>query len=178
MSEEVQIALAGNPHVGKSTIFNALTGARQHVGNRPGKTVAKKAGTLRLDDCNVTIVDLPGTYSLSACSLEEQIARDYIMRSRPSLVINVVDSCNLERNLYLTAQLLDAGTPLLLALNMIDIAGERSISIDSERMQQRLGMPVVALAANRGHGIGELRRTLIRMLVQRQQLYLAREIAA
>lgn len=178
MSEEVQIALAGNPNVGKSTIFNALTGARQHVGNWPGKTVEKKAGTLRLDGQKVTVVDLPGTYSLSAYSLEEQIARDYIVRSRPSLVINVIDSCNLERNLYLTAQLLDTGTPLLLALNMVDMAGERSISIDTERMQQRLGMPVVALAASRGQGIMELRHTLVSMLVQQQKLQFAREFAA
>lgn len=178
MSEELQIALAGNPNVGKSTIFNALTGSRQHVGNWPGKTVEKKAGTLKLDTNCVTVVDLPGTYSLSAYSLEEQIARDFIVRGRPALVINVVDSCNLERNLYLTAQLLDTGTPLLLALNMVDMAAERSITINTSRMEQLLGVPVVALAASRGQGIVELRQALIRMLSQQRQTHLAREYAA
>lgn len=102
---EVTIALAGNPNVGKSTVFNALTGMHQHVGNWPGKTVERKEGRLILGDRQITVVDLPGTYSLAARSLEEQIARDFIVRERPDAVVNVLDAANLERNLYLTAQL-------------------------------------------------------------------------
>jgi ferrous iron transport protein B len=168
------VALAGNPNVGKSTIFNALTGAHQHVGNWPGKTVEQKAGTLKLAERVIRIVDLPGTYSLSAYSLEEQIARDFIVLERPALVINVVDATNLERNLYLTAQLLDTGTPLILALNMLDVARERQLQIDTAQLAQALGgIPVVELAARQGMGIAQLRQILATTLDQLHPLALA-----
>ena len=111
---EITIALAGNPNAGKSTIFNALTGARQHVGNWPGKTVQKKEGLFRYNNLDMKVVDLPGTYSLSAYSMEEQVARDFIVKDKPSLVINVADAGNLERNLYLTTQILETGAPTIL----------------------------------------------------------------
>lgn len=165
MSAGLTIALAGNPNVGKSTIFNALTGSRQHVGNWPGKTVEKKAGTLKLGGQTITVVDLPGTYSLSAYSLEEQIARDFVVMERPALVVNVVDATNLERNLYLTAQLLDTGAPLLIALNMLDMARERAITVDAAQLSRLLdGLPVIPMAASRGDGLPELKRALAEQL--------------
>lgn len=160
-ASQLTIALAGNPNVGKSTIFNALTGGRQHVGNWPGKTVQKKAGALQLGDLTVTIVDLPGAYSLSAYSPEEQIARDFVINERPAVVVHVVDATNLERNLYLTAQLLDTEVELVIALNMCDMARERGLAIDPAGLSAALGgVPVVALAASRGQGIDELKRAV------------------
>jgi ferrous iron transport protein B len=120
----VTIALAGNPNAGKSTIFNALTGAHQHVANWPGKTVEKKEGSFTYRDLDITVVDLPGAYSLSAYSLEEQLARDFIIREKPAVVVNVIDSA-LERNLYLTTQILEIGVPMIIVLNMMDMAGQR-----------------------------------------------------
>lgn len=167
MKDELTIALAGNPNVGKSTIFNALTGSRQHVGNWPGKTVEQKAGTLKLGDRAITVVDLPGTYSLSAYSLEEEIARDFIVTARPALVINVVDATNLERNLYLTAQLLDTGTPLLIVLNMLDMARERKLEIDAAQLSRALdGAPVVAMTASQGKGFDSLKQAISALLQQ------------
>ncbi len=161
MTTDLTIALAGNPNVGKSTLFNALTGLRQHVGNWPGKTVEKKAGTLMLGDRSITVVDLPGTYSLSAYSLEEQIARDFIVQEQPALVVHILDATNLERNLYLTAQLLDTGTPLVLALNMMDMARERKLQIDAAQLSHALdGVPVVEMTASQGKGIDSLKQAL------------------
>ncbi len=124
------VALAGNPNAGKSTIFNALTGGRQHVGNWPGKTVDVKSGSVRWNGGQVTLVDLPGTYSLSAHSLEEVIARDFILEERPDAAIVVADATNLERNLYLAVQVLELGVPVALALNMMDRAEAEGIVID------------------------------------------------
>ena len=151
------IALAGNPNAGKSTIFNALTGETQHVGNWPGKTVAKKEGSFQIGDLPVTVVDLPGAYSLAAYSPEEVIARDFILQARPSLVITVVDAANLERNLYLTVQVLELGAPVIIVLNMTDLAAERGITIDTDRLSQELGAPVVTAVASQGKGLDELR---------------------
>ena len=151
------IALAGNPNAGKSTIFNALTGARQHVGNWPGKTVEKKEGVCEYDGREIKVVDLPGTYSLTAYSLEEVIARDYIIEDKPDVVIDVVDAANLERNLYLAVQILELGAPLVIALNMSDVADSRGLRIATEKLSQGLnGTPVVRTVANRGKGIAEL----------------------
>jgi len=151
------IALAGNPNAGKSTIFNALTGANQHVGNWPGKTVAKKEGIFQIGDLTVTVVDLPGAYSLTAYSPEEVIARDFILQERPSLVVTVVDAANLERNLYLTVQVLELGAPVIIVLNMSDLATERGIKIDTARLSQELGAPVITAVASQGKGLDELR---------------------
>jgi ferrous iron transport protein B len=179
MTHTFTIALAGNPNVGKSTIFNALTGSRQHVGNWPGKTVEKKSGTFKLGDQVITVVDLPGTYSLSAYSLEEQIARDFIVTEQPALVVHVVDATNLERNLYLTAQLLDTGMPLVLALNMLDMARERKLDIDAGHLSRALdGVPVVEMAASQGKGFDSLKQALAAVLEQLREPQPAMELSA
>ncbi len=179
MSTEFTIALAGNPNVGKSTIFNALTGSRQHVGNWPGKTVEQKSGALKLGEQSITVVDLPGTYSLSAYSLEEQIARDFIVTERPALVVHVVDATNLERNLYLTAQLLDTGTPLTVALNMMDMARERKLDIDAAQLSHALnGVPVVEMAASQGKGFDSLKQALSAVLHNLREPQQALELSA
>lgn len=155
------IALAGNPNAGKSTIFNALTGSSQHVGNWPGKTVAKKEGTFQEGEYEITIIDLPGSYSLTAYSPEEMITRDFIINERPHLVVTVVDAANLERNLYLTIQVLELGAPAVIALNMSDVARERGITIDSERLGQELGAQVISTVASQGEGIRQLKAAVV-----------------
>jgi ferrous iron transport protein B len=151
------IALAGNPNVGKSTLFNALTGSRQHVGNWPGKTVEKKSGNLQIGEEKIRVVDLPGTYSLTAYSIEEIIARDFIVNEDPTAVIAVVNAANLDRNLYLVTQLIELGIPVIVALNMTDVARKRGISISLEGLSARLGgIPVVETVGNRSQGIADL----------------------
>ena len=158
---DLRVALAGNPNVGKSTVFNALTGARQHVGNWPGKTVEKKEGVLKYDGLSFSVIDLPGTYSLSAYSPEEQIARDYIVKEKPGVVVNVVDAASMERNLYLTAQILETGIPLIIALNMEDVADSRGLEIDAQKLSELLGgVPVIPMVASRDRGIRELKATI------------------
>ncbi|MCR5757918.1 MAG: ferrous iron transport protein B [Selenomonas sp.] len=137
------VALTGNPNVGKSTIFNELTGARQKIGNWPGVTVDKKVGYVRHNDRAISIVDLPGTYSINARSPEEKIVIDYLLNNKLDLVVDVVDSSNIERNLFLTIQLLEQGIPLLIDLNMKDDAERRGVKIDCRKMEEALGMPVV-----------------------------------
>ena len=146
------IALAGNPNSGKTTLFNALTGARQHVGNYPGVTVEKKQGVYMGKDVRLNIVDLPGTYSLTAYSLEEVVARDFLVQERPALVVNIVDASNLERNLYLTLQFMEMGVPVCIALNMMDVAENRGIVIDTDRLASLLGVPVIQTVARTGRG--------------------------
>lgn len=146
------IALAGNPNAGKTTLFNALTGARQHVGNYPGVTVEKKEGTYIGKDHQVHIVDLPGTYSLTAYSLEEVVARDFLVNDKPAAAINIVDASNLERNLYLTVQFLELGIPICIALNMMDVAESRGIQIDHEKLTALMGPPVIPTVARSGKG--------------------------
>lgn len=162
-SSEYLIALAGNPNCGKTTLFNAITGARQHVGNYPGITVEKKEGFHLFDGNKLRLVDLPGTYSLTAYSMEELVARDFLVHERPQLVINIVDASNLERNLYLTLQLLELGIPVVLALNMIDAAANRGIEIDVEELSKRLQISVVATVARSGQGKETLLRTAAEM---------------
>jgi ferrous iron transport protein B len=154
---DLTIALAGNPNAGKTTIFNALTGLRQHTGNWPGKTVEKKEGEIEHEGRTINIVDLPGTYSLTAYSPEEIIARDFIIEQRPDVVINVVDATNLERNLYLTVQILELDVPVVLALNMTDDLHRDGAKINVDLRSQLLGdIPVVQTAANKGKGISQL----------------------
>jgi ferrous iron transport protein B len=181
------IALAGNPNVGKSTIFNTLTGSRQHVGNWPGKTVEKKEGRMRVGDEDILIVDLPGAYSLTAYSIEEIIARDFIINEHPTAVVAVVDAANLERNLYLVAQIMELGVPVIIGLNMTDVANSRGLKIDTAQLSERLGgVPVVETVGNRGMGLDKLRQAIAQVSKQPLQALpqprydgvLGREIAA
>ncbi len=165
MSAQYTIALAGNPNAGKSTIFNALTGARQHVGNWPGKTVEKKEGTWVYEDTEYMVVDLPGTYSLTAYSMEEIITRDYIIEQKPDVVVIVADSANLERNLYLVVQILEMDTRAILVLNMQDVAEARGLKIDIPMLSTALGVPIVSTAASKGTGIDQLKRTIAAMVL-------------
>lgn len=162
MAKELTIALAGNPNSGKSTVFNALTGARQHVGNWPGKTVEKKEGICKYEGYEIRVVDLPGTYSLTAYSMEEIIARDFIVEGKPDVVVDIVDASNLERNLYLAVQLLELGANLVLDLNMMDMAEARDHRIDVKALSDLLGVPVVSTVANKGQGIKELLDTIVK----------------
>jgi len=147
------IALAGNANVGKSVIFNQLTGLHQHIGNWPGKTVEKAEGTLHFKDYIIDIIDLPGIYSLSTFSLEELISREYIAVERPDLVINVVDASVLERNLFFTLQLMELETPMVMALNQMDMAAKKGVKIDHDKLQELLGIPVIPTVAITGTGV-------------------------
>lgn len=150
------IALVGNPNSGKTTLFNALTGSNQHVGNWPGVTVEKKEGKVRYKDIEYNVVDLPGTYSLGAYSEDELVARDFILKGNPDIVINVVDATNIERNLYLTTQLLEMGVKVVIALNMMDEVKSKNIYIDMENLSKKLGVPVVATVASKRRGLDDL----------------------
>lgn len=154
------IALAGNPNSGKTTLFNELTGAKQHVGNWPGVTVDKKEGIYRKDK-EITILDLPGTYSLSPYSAEEIVARDYIVKEKPNAVINIVDATNIERNLYLTLQILETQIPTVIALNMMDEVEARGDVIDVAKLSKQLGVKVVPITARSGKGLKELMDAVI-----------------
>ena len=149
----MKIALAGNPNCGKTTLFNALTGASQHVGNWPGVTVEKKEGKLK-GHSDVTIQDLPGIYSLSPYTLEEVVSRDYLVNEQPDAILNIVDASNLERNLYLTTQLMELGVPVVVALNMMDEARANGGTIKIQQMAQELGVPVKFVGV--GEGIDDL----------------------
>lgn len=154
------IAIAGNPNSGKTTIFNALTGARQKVGNWPGVTVERKEGRFTRADIAYNAIDLPGTYSLASFSIEETIARSYLIEERPDVVVNIVDASNLERNLYLTTQLIELGAPLLVVLNMMDMARDKGLEIDTEKLSVLLGAPVVPVVGRTGEGIAELKEKI------------------
>jgi ferrous iron transport protein B len=155
------VALAGNPNSGKTTIFNNITGARQHVGNYAGVTVERREGFRRFQGQDLLLVDLPGTYSLTANSLDEIVARNVIIDEKPDLIVNILDASNLERNLYLALQLLELERPLVLALNMTDMAEKAGIIIDSDVLRTRLGVPVVKLIGNRNQGTEELLQTVV-----------------
>jgi len=154
--DEITVALAGAPNVGKSTIFNLLTGLSQHVGNWPGKTVEYKTGVFRRDGLAMNIIDLPGTYSLTANSVEEQIARDYLVYEAPDVVVAVLNAASLERNLYLVAELIELAPRLVIALNMLDVAEQQGIKIDSEALSRMLNIPVVPVVARTNRGLHEL----------------------
>ena len=153
---EITVALAGQPNVGKSTVFNLLTGLSQRVGNWPGKTIERKTGTYHYNGTTVNIVDLPGTYSLTANSLEEQIARDYIIKERPDVVVAIVNAAALERSLYLVAELLELSVPVVLGLNMTDVAEQQRMHIEPRVLEAALRLPVVPMVASKNQGIREL----------------------
>lgn len=150
------VALAGNPNTGKSTVFNALTGLRQHVGNWPGKTVARAEGGFAYEGKNYKLVDLPGTYSLLSTSTDEEIARDFILFGQPSVTVVVVDATRLERNLNLVLQILEITDRVVVALNLMDEARRHGLKVDERHLSRELGVPVVPMAARRGQGIPEL----------------------
>jgi ferrous iron transport protein B len=156
MNKKFTIALSGNPNAGKTTVFNAITGARQEIANYPGVTVEKKVGKITHKGFKIEVVDLPGTYSLTAYSLEEIVARDFLINERPDLVIDVVDASNLDRNLYLAVQFRELGIPLVIALNMVDVAESRGIIVDHKQLSELLGVPVIPIVARSNKGIREL----------------------
>lgn len=160
----MRIALAGNPNCGKTTLFNALTGSNQYVGNWPGVTVEKKEGTAHLNGGELTVVDLPGIYSLSPYSMEEIVARDFIIGDAPDCIVDIVDATNLERNLYLTVQLLELERPMVLALNFMDEVEKRGDKIDVARLSKELGIPVVPITAKTGEGLEQLLHTAHRQM--------------
>lgn len=162
------IALAGNPNCGKSALFNAFTGIRQKTGNWPGVTVERKEGRLELDGREIRVIDLPGIYSLDAGSLDERVTRDYLLSRDADLIVNVIDASNLERNLYMTVQLLEMGVPLILALNMMDVARNRGILLDTERLSRELGCPVAPVVAVTQEGVTELKARMLSVADGRQ----------
>lgn len=164
--KQLTIGLIGNPNSGKTTLFNQLTGSRQRVGNWAGVTVERKEGHFKTDESQITLVDLPGTYSLTTISeqtsIDEQIACHYILSSEADLLLNVVDSSNLERSLYLTLQILELGVPCIVALNMLDISRDQNIEIDIDALSERLGCPVIPMVSTRGHGLTHLKSAIDR----------------
>ena len=161
MSHSITVALAGNPNIGKTTLLNALTGSKYSVGNWAGVTVEKKEAHLTHKNQAITLVDLPGTYSLSAYSMDESIARNYIIKENPDVILNIVDASNLERNLYLTLQLLELGKPVILALNMMDSAEKKGISLDLKTLASILKIPVVPIVAYKGTGLNDVLNCII-----------------
>lgn len=166
----ITVALAGNANVGKSVIFNHLTGLHQHIGNWPGKTIERAEGSLHFKGYNIDIIDLPGIYSLSTYTMEEIVARDYIAVEHPDVVVNVIDASVLERNLYFTIQLLELGIPMIMALNQIDLASKKGLKIEVGKLSKALGIPVIPTVAITGTGIDELLSTVIDVVEGRIKL--------
>ena len=159
--KKITVALAGNPNSGKTSIFNMLTGARQHVGNYPGVTVEKKEGLCKYGEYEINFVDLPGTYSLSAYSVEELVARNFIIDEHPNVVVDIIDASNIERNLYLATQLIEMNVPLVLAFNMSDIAEQRGLRFDIEQLSRLLEAPIVSTIGNKGKGKSQLLEAIL-----------------
>ncbi|HAB59623.1 MAG TPA: ferrous iron transporter B, partial [Lachnospiraceae bacterium] len=164
----IKIALAGNPNCGKTTLFNALTGSNQFVGNWPGVTVEKKEGKLKKaylvnQGEDVTIMDLPGIYSLSPYTLEEVVARNYLIDERPDVILNIIDGTNLERNLYLTTQLIELGIPTIIAVNMMDVVEKNGDRIHIDKLSKELGCEVTTISALKGTGIEEAAKKAVKL---------------
>ncbi|RPI76628.1 MAG: ferrous iron transport protein B, partial [Planctomycetaceae bacterium] len=173
MNAILTVALIGNPNTGKSTLFNALSGSRALTGNYPGVTVEKKISRTRFDDRAVDLVDLPGTYSLAPRSLDEMVSVNVLLGrqpgvARPDVIVCIVDASNLERNLYLVSQVLDLGQPVVLVLNMADVAAQRGVHIDAAALSARLGVPVVATQAHRSRGIDDVRHAVLKAAAEGQ----------
>lgn len=165
---KIEVALAGNPNCGKTSIFNNMTGSRQHVGNYSGVTVEKKIGHAKIDGHDIEIIDLPGTYSLTARSLDELVARNAIINEHPELIANVVDASNLERNLYLTAQLIELEQPLLLVLNMGDVAKEMGLQFDLKKLEALTGSTVVETIGRSNKGTDDALRGIVKVAKERK----------
>src|SRR3954471_7778475 len=165
LTRTLTVALVGNPNTGKTTLFNALSGLRQRVGNYPGVTVELKKGTARDGERAFDLIDLPDTYSLAARSPDEMVAVDLLLghcpgEPRPDVILAIVDASNLDRHLYLVTQLLELGRPVVVALNMLDVAAGQKLRIDAPLLSKKLGLPVVSIRANKGRGLAELRRAV------------------
>lgn len=160
MENQIKIGIAGNPNSGKTTLFNALTGARQRVGNWPGVTVDRKFGNYSYQGQEIEVIDLPGIYSLSSSSLDEQIARDYILKEKPDLIVNIVDASNLERNLYLTTQLIEMRVPIVVVFNMMDLVCRKNIKIKVKELSKMLDCPTACIVANKNKGFTELKNVI------------------
>ena len=160
--KRVTVALVGNPNSGKTTLFNSLTGAKQHVGNWPGVTVEKKEGSCSSGGYDIKVVDLPGVYSLTAYSPDEVVARKFIIEEKPDVVVDIVDASNLERNLYLSVQLMELDVPMILALNMMDEAENRKYKIDTAKLSREMGVTVVPMVASKNKGVTELLAEIIK----------------
>ena len=160
MKEELQVGFVGNPNCGKTTLFNAYTGANLKVANWPGVTVEKKEGVFKYHNHRFKLVDLPGIYSLTSYTMEEKLTREFIMGSNVDVIINIVDASSLERNLYLTLQLIELGKPVVLALNMMDIVEERGMELDLHRLPEMLGVPVIPVSARKRTGLDILMHTV------------------
>lgn len=169
---EIHIALAGQPNSGKSTIFNAITGARQFIANYPGVTVEKKTGIYKYEGDKYVIVDLPGTYSLTSYSIEEKVARNYLLDNEADMILNIVDGSNLERNLNLTLQLAEIGLPMIVALNMMDVAQKRGLEINTKRLSKILKCPVIPAVAKKGKGVDEI-KSKIKDIYYNKEKYLS-----
>ena len=168
----ITIALAGNPNSGKTTLFNALTGANQFVGNWPGVTVEKKEGKLKKNflgksTSDVVITDLPGIYSLSPYTLEEVVARNYLINERPDAILNIVDGTNIERNLYLSTQLMELGIPIIMAVNMMDVVEKSGDKIHVDKLSEQLGCEVIEISALKGKGIQKAAMKAVALAEQR-----------
>ncbi|HPU59311.1 MAG TPA: FeoB small GTPase domain-containing protein, partial [Candidatus Avimonas sp.] len=172
----ITITLAGNPNSGKTTLFNALTGSTQRVGNWPGVTIDKKEGKLKKHK-DAQVIDLPGIYSLSPYTQEEVISRNYLVNEKPDVIINLVDGTNIERNLFLTTQLLDVGIPVVIALNMIDVVKKSGDRIDSKKLSQVLGCPVVETSALKGDGLDELSNTAVELAKAGRKSFFSRRFS-
>jgi len=168
VTKKIKIALAGNPNSGKTTVFNNITGARQNVGNWPGVTVEKKSGLVKYKDIEIEVVDLPGIYSLTAYSIEEIVARNFLIDEKPDVVVDIVDAANLERNLYLAVQFLELGVPLIIALNMVDVSEARGITIDVKKLSEMLEIPVVSTVARSNKGTSELLDQTVKLAVDKK----------
>ncbi len=168
-TDNLTVALAGNPNSGKTTIFNNITGARQHVGNYPGVTVERREGFRRFQGKDLLLVDLPGTYSLTAHSLDELVARNVIINDKPEIIVNILDASNLERNLYLAVQLLELERPVVLALNMTDVAEQMGLKVDDALLSRKLGIAVVRTVGNRNRGMDDLLQTVIDAAAKNKQ---------
>ncbi len=167
---KISIVLAGQGNTGKSAVFNFLTGLHQHIGNWAGKTIEKFEGTLFYKGYTVDVLDLPGIYSLTTYSVEEVISREYIINQKPDFVINIIDSTNLERNLIFTLQLLELECPIILVLNMIDLAKKKGITIDYQKFQSIINAPVIPTIASRGTGLTDIIDKAIELKEKKEQI--------